>query len=129
MEKEGFNKFNHITNRIFMKNIMNTLIIFCLLSVIAVKAQNRIETNLSGKGWKLWYDKNANWKDEELYLTNTDITKIKTYLPTGGWSALNAPEAKEVSVPGTLEEYFQENIDLNKTFNKFKTNVSCIVLL
>ncbi len=91
-----------------MKNIMNTLIVLCLLFVIAVKAQNKVETNLSGKGWKLWYDKNATWKDEELYLPNTDIAKIKTYIPTGGWSSFNAPDAKDVSVPGTLEEYFQE---------------------
>jgi len=86
------------------KSLKVTFLIF-LCSVITLHAQNRIETDLSGKGWKLWYDKNASWADDELYLPGTNITTIKTTIPTGGWNALDA--AKEVSVPGTVEEYLQ----------------------
>lgn len=87
-----------------LKSIKITLLFF-FFSVFTLQAQSRIEIDLSGKGWKLWYDKNASWKDEELYLPGTNIASIPSTSPTGGWNALDA--AKEVSVPGTVEEYLQ----------------------
>ncbi len=87
-----------------LKSIKITFL-FLFFSFFASQAQSRIETGLSGKGWKLWYDKNASWKDEELYLPGTNIASIPATSPTGGWNALDA--AKEVSVPGTVEEYLQ----------------------
>ncbi|MDD4969522.1 MAG: PA14 domain-containing protein [Paludibacter sp.] len=89
-----------------MQKLLKISFLLCLTSLFALQAQNRIETNLSGKGWKLWYDKNASWKDEVLYLPGTNITSIQTALPTGGWNSLNT--ATNVSVPGTVEEYLQE---------------------
>jgi hypothetical protein len=83
------------------------LFILSLSPLLIVQAQQRIETNLSGKGWKLWYDKNAAWKEEELYLPSTNIASIQAAPPTGGWNTLQTAAAKEVSVPGTAEEYLQ----------------------
>lgn len=83
-------------------------LILCFAFFFSLQAQTRIETDLSGKGWKLWYDKEAKWKDDELHLPSTAIRSIKASSPTGGWNALNTSEAKAVNVPGTVEEYLQE---------------------
>ncbi|MES2772800.1 MAG: sugar-binding domain-containing protein [Bacteroidota bacterium] len=79
---------------------------FCLTFFYQAKAQNRVKTELSGAGWKLWYDKDAAWQQDELYLPLANIASIHTSPPTGGWDALNA--GKTVMVPGTVEEYLQE---------------------
>ena len=60
--------------------------------------------NLSGSGWKLWQDKDANWENDELFLPPVDAAKLPVNLPTGGWEVLNA-DAMDVAVPGTVEEY------------------------
>ena len=38
------------------------------LLVINLSAQSRIETDLSGKGWKLIQDKEAQWKNDPFFL-------------------------------------------------------------
>jgi len=88
-----------------MRKSLKVLFLFCVTSLFALQAQSRIETDLSGKDWKLWVDKNALWKDEVLYLPGTNIATIKAASPTGGWNSFNL--AKDVRVPGTVEEYLQ----------------------
>ena len=66
--------------------------------------QPRVETDLSGPGWKLWLDKGAKWEADELFLPPVDVTKLPVNLPTDGWDALKS-NAHDVSVPGTVEEY------------------------
>ena len=88
---------------------MNKIIqIVLFLVVINLSAQSRIETDLSGKGWKLIQDKNAQWKNDPFFLPPVDISKFPVNIPTGGWSALDSPNAVEVSIPGTAEEYLQK---------------------
>lgn len=84
---------------------LKALFLLCFLVYLPLQAQSRIVTDLSGKGWKLWFDKNASWKNDELYLPGTEVSSMQTTSPTGGWSALG--EGIEVSVPGTVEEYLQ----------------------
>jgi len=64
----------------------------------------RIELNLSGSGWKLWTDTNAAWENDELFLPPIDLTQLPASPPSGGWSALES-NGREISVPGTVEEY------------------------
>jgi len=63
---------------------------------------HRIETRLSGEGWKLWRDVKAQWDNDELFLPPVDISKLPVNPPTGGWPAMySSREAISVSVPGT----------------------------
>jgi hypothetical protein len=91
-----------------MRKLLPLLLLPILCPVFSLQAQQRTETDLSGKGWTLWYDKNASWSNEELYLPGTPIATIHATPPTGGWPALQSAGAKAVSVPGTAEEYLQE---------------------
>lgn len=88
-----------------MQKSLKTVFLLCLLPLLSIQAQSRMETDLSGKGWKLWQDKNASWENEELYLPGTNLESVKAASPTGGWTSLDA--GKDVSVPGTVEEYLQ----------------------
>ena len=91
-----------------MQKLSLILVLLCLSPFFPLQAQNRIETDLSGKCWKLWYDKNASWNTDELFLPSVKVHSIPASSPTGGWNSLQAAEAREVSVPGTVEEYLQE---------------------
>jgi hypothetical protein len=65
----------------------------------------RQDIDLSGPGWKLWQDKDASWKDDELFAPGTDLSKIPSNAPTGGWDRLEKQPATVVSIPGTVEQY------------------------
>ena len=74
------------------------------LARAAIEANGRVEVDLSGPGWKLWQDADAKWEDDELFLPPVDVAKLPVNPPTGGWEALQS-NARDVSVPGTVEEY------------------------
>ncbi|MFZ4456875.1 MAG: sugar-binding domain-containing protein [Bacteroidales bacterium] len=88
-----------------MKRIVQTLLFVVVLNL---SAQPRIETDLSGKGWKLIQDKDAQWKNDPFFLPPVNVSALPVNLPTGGWSLLSSPQAVDVSVPGTAEEYLQK---------------------
>jgi beta-galactosidase len=79
------------------------VVVFAVAAADATFA-GRVETDLSGPGWKLWHDGDAKWEDDELFLPPVNVRKLPFNAPTGGWEAL-ASGAREVSVPGTVEEY------------------------
>ena len=80
----------------------------CALAVFPLKsfADTREVTDLSGPGWKLWLDKDAKWESDELFLPPVDVAKLPVNPPTGGWDALSS--ARDVSVPGTVEQYLSK---------------------
>ena len=78
-----------------------------LVLVLGSAAQARQEVDLSGKGWRLWLDREARWEQEEVVLPPVDVGKLPVRAPTGGWQALESAGVKDVSVPGTVEEYLQ----------------------
>ena len=114
-----------------MKKYALLLCLFSFLlanTVCAEEGRNTIQ--LTGKGWTLWLDKKAEWKDDRLYLPSeirnlstpqmavtqpemiylpsetTDLSALPVNEPTGGWNVLNNnPKAVPVEVPGTVEEY------------------------
>ena len=70
----------------------------------AQKKPERAVLELSGTGWRLWQDINAEWKNDELYAPGqVDIAKLPVRPPTGGWEVLKSSQGKEVSIPNTLE--------------------------
>lgn len=87
-----------------------------LASIFSARAQQNNGTEkegrftmvLSGDGWFLWQDKQAEWKQDKLFLPEeiTNLSLLPVNPPTGGWEQLKPQHAKAVRVPGTVEEYF-----------------------
>ena len=91
-----------------MKKVsLSALCIALVLSSSISIAQNRVTTDLSGSGWKLWKDDDTTWKQEEVFLPPVTISKLAIHPPSGGWESLNN-NALNVNVPGTAEEYLQK---------------------
>jgi beta-galactosidase len=64
-------------------------------------------TGATGSGWSLWLDRDADWKEDTLYLPPVDVGSLPVNPPTCGWDRLGkAPGSKDVTVPGTVEGYF-----------------------
>ena len=74
-----------------------------------VCAQNRIEIDLSGQGWSLWQDQNANWQNDPFFLPPVNVSSLPVNIPSDGWESLSKPTIKEVTVPSTAEMYLQKN--------------------
>lgn len=72
--------------------------------------------NLSGNDWKLFLDKDAQWKNDPLYLPGdfSSIGELPYNPPTMGWKALRQGGIS-VSVPGTLEEYLTTSVQPQPT--------------
>lgn len=84
--------------------------LICLMAfLLAFKllAQPRIETDLSGSGWKLLRDKAATWKNDPFFLPPVDVAKLPVNPPSGGWGTLSGA-AVDVTIPGTAEQYLQK---------------------
>ena len=78
-----------------------------IMSVLTVSASpGRFEQELSGENWRLWLDLDARWVDDDIYPPPVSIGSLPVNPPTIGWDKLEQIEAKAVSVPGTVEEYF-----------------------
>ena len=76
-------------------------------------------TLIPEEGWRLWVDREAQWKQDEIFLPE-DVSQdtdgvvlgkgkpLPVNPPTGGWSVLaSAPaESVPVTLPGTVEQHF-----------------------
>jgi len=74
------------------------------LAISVCAGEPRMETDLSGAGWKLWLDQDAKWENDELFLPPVDVARLPANPPTGGWDSLGS-NTLAVLVPGTVEEY------------------------
>ncbi|MBR2964049.1 MAG: hypothetical protein IKC53_07580 [Lentisphaeria bacterium] len=79
-------------------------------------ADAREVVSLSGSGWKLWRDTDAKWQSEKVVVPGTPLDQITAHQPTGGWDALSKADRKDVSVPGTVEQYFTDMSALEKDY-------------
>lgn len=87
-------------------NIMRyTAIIFFLISLTTTVSAQERNITLPSTGWKLWLDKDAEWKNDPLFLPPVDISKLPVNKPTCGWNNLFTSHSLEVNVPGTVEEF------------------------
>ena len=97
----------------FKKSWMLYLCILCGWTSVSVDAKQgdktagRYTLSLDGGEWHLWQDKQAEWKNDKLFLPEdaTDLSLLPVNVPTGGWEQLNPANAAAVQVPGTVEEY------------------------
>ena len=85
-----------------------TLVFVFLFSGIVSFAQNRITTDLSGSGWRLWKDDDTTWKQDVVFLPPVTLSTIPIHPPTCGWDELSNKNGLNVNVPGTAEEYLQK---------------------
>ena len=82
-------------------------ILFLLFSISHASTEpGRFEMKLSGEGWKLWLDREAEWQNDELFLPPIDVSRIPSNPPSCGWENLDLMNGKIVSVPGTVEEHY-----------------------
>ncbi len=93
----------------------------CLLAALTAgmlwqTAEAREVVSLSGSGWKLWRDTAAKWQSEKVVVPGTPLDQIPAHQPTGGWDALNKADRKDVSVPGTVEQYFTDMSALERDY-------------
>ncbi len=84
-----------------------------LVSALTVWARNavphsRVEITLSGDGWRVWRDTEAQWRNDRLYLPSeiTDLTQLPVNAPTGGWGRLTPVLGDATRVPGTVEDLY-----------------------
>ncbi|MHB9028977.1 MAG: sugar-binding domain-containing protein [Candidatus Latescibacterota bacterium] len=83
------------------------ILFLALIPASAFSAPGRWERSLSGPEWRLWLDKQAEWRDDELFLPPADLSRIPVNPPSGGWERFEyAPLAIKVNVPGTVEEHY-----------------------
>lgn len=79
-----------------------------LAATHALQAAPRVDLDLSGEGWRLWYDASAVWENDTLHFPAPPLDQLPVHAPTGGWDRLaRAPDAVAVAVPGTVEQYLQ----------------------
>ncbi len=58
-------------------------------------------------GWRLWLDREADWKNDALFLPGQDaVDGLPVNIPTGGWSVLHRSAGIPVTLPSTVEEHF-----------------------
>jgi beta-galactosidase len=89
-----------------MKQYILVFIAFLFTINIAAAGPGRWETELSGENWKLWLDREADWKNDDIFLPPFDLRSIPVNPPTIGWEELEKYAGEAVSVPGTVEEYY-----------------------
>ena len=78
-----------------------------LVSVFNVMADpGRWEAEVSGEGWNLWLDREAEWIMDDIYMPPVDVKNLPVNPPTCGWDRLEWMVDKKVAVPGTVEEHF-----------------------
>src|SRR5215475_6105262 len=84
-------------------------VLVCVVAWTSFPARGaRVDLDLSGAGWRLWFEQKAKWENDELFPPPADMAKVPVNEPTGGWDALTS-SAQPVSVPGTVEEYLKGN--------------------
>ncbi|MCB9854528.1 MAG: hypothetical protein H6818_02490 [Phycisphaerales bacterium] len=83
------------------------IIAWCLMSmssspILKADTDLRVDIDLSGNGWRLWLDRDADWRNDPLFLPPVTLADLPVNEPSGGWSVLNNGGV-EVAVPGTVE--------------------------
>lgn len=86
-------------------------ILIIMTVLCAASAWSRVTVDLSGDGWFLLLDKEAEWQNDRLFLPGdfASVSELPYNPPSKGWDALRSGNAIAVRVPGTLEEYFTES--------------------
>ena len=86
--------------------------------VRAAAVSNRVD--IPDTGWRLWLDRDAHWKDDDLFLpSEVQLATLPVNLPTGGWEILDSSRGKEVVLPSTVEQHFWGQFGLRPYSNEY----------
>lgn len=94
----------------FHRFLRGILFLLCAAVLFIVPAMAGERIDLTGPGWALWLDKDASYEDDMLYLPPVNLSVLPVNPPSRGWDAIPAEERLEVSVPGTVEEYYWDEL-------------------
>ena len=71
----------------FKKSILVVIAILFTLNLVYANP-GRWEKELSGENWQLWLDRDADWKNDNIFLPPVDISTVPVNPPTCGWEDL-----------------------------------------
>ena len=93
-----------------MNKILFPAILLLLLVTGNLFSQKRIERaalNISGNGWRVWLDKDAQFDTDTLYLPEqVNLSKAATNPPSCGWDKLYNQAGIMGKIPASFEELF-----------------------
>ncbi|BDI32948.1 hypothetical protein CCAX7_49990 [Capsulimonas corticalis] len=90
-----------------MKKIISAAVLLFALGVGSSTPRMARAEDISGSGWRLWPDSQAQWKDDKLYLpSEVKLSELPVNAPTGGWAALGGQQGIPVTLPSTVEEHY-----------------------
>ncbi|MFC1551417.1 glycoside hydrolase family 2 protein [Candidatus Latescibacterota bacterium] len=94
-----------------MRKIIAAILALLVCSGSGISADpGRWEQTISGGGWELRLDKDAEWIDDELFVSPPGVSALPVNPPSCGWDAFPKTPSKTVAVPGTVEQhYWSEN--------------------
>jgi len=88
-----------------MKNNINGIFLLFLLLSSSLISQTHLQ--IPDDGWNVWLDTAAQWKNDSLFLPDeVNLNTLPVNRPTGGWESLNQRNARQVTLPATVEQYF-----------------------
>lgn len=65
------------------------------------------ERAIPDTGWRMWPDRQAEWKQDRIYLpVEVRLAELSVHPPTGGWETLRDDAGREVTLPATVEQFF-----------------------
>ncbi len=98
------------TRTSFLKYKTETISLFLIIVLISLNATAqtfRKDISLSGKGWRIWLDSTATWKNDTLHLPRTlKLSIIPAKKPTCGWDNLYKSKGITGKIPACFEEVF-----------------------
>ena len=85
--------------------MLKKTILYCYFIIATVTLQAQQRTDISKQNWKLWLDKQAQWKNDELQIHSDKFESLKNNAPSCGWNQL-MQNGIELTLPATVEEHF-----------------------
>ena len=78
-----------------MRTIIVTMLAFIICSGGGISADpGRWEQTISGEGWELRLDKEAEWIEDELFVSPPGVSALPVNPPSCGWDAFPKTAAK-----------------------------------
>lgn len=88
------------------------ILITALLLCEYVSSQRSTLDLTKATDWKVWLDKEAEWKEDQLFLPNEfSLSQLPQNPPTCGWDTLFREKGKNCNIPTTIEEQFGTSHD------------------
>ncbi|MGM9713620.1 MAG: glycoside hydrolase family 2 protein [Prevotella sp.] len=85
-----------------MRHALRTFILTVMAALALPAVGQRQTTDISSGGWELTLDHNATWEGDTLYIA-PELSALPPRTPSGGWSLLDRPDRRDISLPATVE--------------------------